>query len=98
MSRLRGCDRRGRSGPEAHLNQLRGAAEPLDADARAPVHTADERVLEEVENHASALALYFVYYNFRRAHQTLRVTPAMEAGISDHVWRIADIVALLDRA
>jgi hypothetical protein len=39
--------------------------------------------------------LYFMYYNFGRIHQALRVTPAMEAGIADHVWSIEGIVALL---
>jgi hypothetical protein len=47
------------------------------------------------ENHAATVALYFMYYNFGRLHQTLRVTPAMEAGISDHVWLIEKIVGLL---
>jgi hypothetical protein len=51
---------------------------------------------KKIENHASAIALYFMYYNFARVHQTLRVTPAMAAGISDHVWEIEEIVALLD--
>jgi IS1 family transposase len=51
---------------------------------------------KKVENHAAAVALYFMYYNFGRVHQTLRVTPAMEAGVSDHVWSIEEIVALLD--
>jgi hypothetical protein len=37
-----------------------------------------------------------MYYNFCRVHQTLRVTPAMEAGISSHVWSIGEIVELLD--
>ena len=41
------------------------------------------------------VSLYFMYYNFGRAHQTLRVTPAMEAGIADHVWSIEEIVGLL---
>ena len=41
-------------------------------------------------------ALYFMYYNFGRVHQTLRVTPAMEAGIADHVWSIDEIVGLLN--
>jgi IS1 family transposase len=50
---------------------------------------------KKVENHAAAVALYFMFYNFARVHQTLRVTPAMEAGVSDHVWSIAEIVALL---
>jgi IS1 family transposase len=52
---------------------------------------------KKVENHAAALALYFVYYNFARVHQTLRVTPAMEAGIADHAWSVSELVALLDR-
>ena len=37
-----------------------------------------------------------MYYNFARIHQSLRVTPAMEAGIADHVWSLAEIIALLD--
>jgi hypothetical protein len=43
------------------------------------------------------VALYFMFYNFARVHQTLRVTPAMEAGISDHVWSIEEIVNLVER-
>lgn len=50
---------------------------------------------KKVENHISALSLYFMFYNFCRVHQTLRVTPAMEAGIADHVWEIEEIMALL---
>ena len=50
---------------------------------------------KKIENHAAAVALYFMYYNFGRVHQTLRVTPAMEAGVSDHVWSIEEIVGLL---
>jgi hypothetical protein len=42
------------------------------------------------------VALHFVHYNFARVHQTLRVTPAMEVGFTDHVWTLGDIVALLD--
>jgi hypothetical protein len=50
---------------------------------------------KKLENHAATVALYFMYYNFARVHQTLRVTPAMEAGVSDHVWSIEEIVGLL---
>jgi hypothetical protein len=39
---------------------------------------------------------YFRYYNFGRMHQMLRVTPAIEAGIADHVWNVEEIVALVD--
>jgi transposase-like protein/IS1 family transposase len=44
------------------------------------------------ENHYAALALYFAYYNFVRIHQTLRVTPAMEAGLTDHVWTLGELL------
>jgi len=52
---------------------------------------------KKLENHAAMVSLYFMYYNFGRVHQTLRVTPAMEAGLADHVWAIEEIVGLLDR-
>jgi len=52
---------------------------------------------KKVENLECAIALHFMYYNFCRVYQTLRVTPAMEAGISDHVWEISEIVALLGK-
>jgi len=45
------------------------------------------------ENHWAALALYFAYYNFCRIHSTIRVTPAMEARITDHVWDLAELLA-----
>jgi IS1 family transposase len=52
---------------------------------------------KKVENHAAAVALWFMYYNFCRVHQTLRVTPAMEAGISNHVWSVEELVGLTER-
>lgn len=51
---------------------------------------------KKVENHAHAVALHFMWYNFGRIHKSLRVTPAMQAGVSDHVWSLAEIVALID--
>jgi len=51
---------------------------------------------KKVENHAAAVALWFMYYNFCRVHQTLRVTPAMETGIADHVWTLNELVGLLE--
>lgn len=50
---------------------------------------------KKVDNHRHAVALHYMYYNFCRVHQTLRVTPAMEAGIADHVWSIQEVVALM---
>ncbi len=50
---------------------------------------------KKIENHAYAVALYTMHYNFCRIHKTLRCTPAMEAGITDHVWNVEEIAALL---
>jgi IS1 family transposase len=50
---------------------------------------------KKIENHIAMVALHCMYYNFVRIHQTLRVTPAMEAGLSQHVWSIEDLVALI---
>jgi hypothetical protein len=49
---------------------------------------------KKVENHAAAVALHFIHYNFARIHKTLRITPAMAAGLSDHVWSYEEIAAL----
>ena len=51
---------------------------------------------KKFENHCHSVAIYFAYYNFCRVHQTLRVTPAMEAGLTDHVWEVAELLALMD--
>jgi hypothetical protein len=51
---------------------------------------------KKLENHMAALALYFMYYNFVRIHQTLRVTPAMAAGVTSKLWSIYDIVNLIE--
>ena len=52
---------------------------------------------KKLENHVAAVALHFMYYNFCRIHQTLRVTPAMAAGVTDRVWGVEEIVGLLAR-
>ena len=49
------------------------------------------------ENHAHAVALHYMHYNFCRVHQTLRITPAMEAGIANHVWTVDELIALLPK-
>jgi hypothetical protein len=51
---------------------------------------------KKVENLEAAVALHFMHYNFARIHKTLRVTPAMEAGVTDHVWSLDEIVRLTD--
>jgi IS1 family transposase len=52
---------------------------------------------KKVENLECAVSLHFMYYNFGRIHKTLRVTPAMAAGVSDHVWSLEEIAALADK-
>jgi IS1 family transposase len=51
---------------------------------------------KKIEHHSAAVALHMLHYNFVRIHQTLKVTPAMAAGVADRLWEISDIVALLD--
>ncbi len=52
---------------------------------------------KKVENHGHQVALYFMHYNFCRVHSSLRVTPAMQAGLTDHVWTLEELCALLPR-
>jgi IS1 family transposase len=49
---------------------------------------------KKIENHGHAVALHFMHYNFCRVHKTLRVTPTMEAGLSDHIWTLEELVSL----
>lgn len=53
---------------------------------------------KKVENHAYAVALHAMYYNFVRIHSKLRMSPAMAAGVADRLWEVADIVALVEDA
>ncbi len=50
----------------------------------------------KIENHAAAVALYYFAYNFIKIHGTLRCTPAMAAGVTDRLWDVSDLVALLE--
>ena len=52
---------------------------------------------KKIENHAAAVALHFIHYNFARIHKTLRITPAMAAGLSDHVWSYEELARLADQ-
>ncbi len=51
---------------------------------------------KKLVNHMHAVALNFMFYNFCKIHSTLRVTPAMEAGIDDHVWSMEEVVMMAD--
>jgi hypothetical protein len=51
---------------------------------------------KKAENHAHAVAIYFMHYNFVRIHQTLKISPAMAAGVTDKLWEMADMVKVLE--
>ena len=53
---------------------------------------------KKIANHDHSVPLFMTYYNFVRIHKTLRVTPAMAAGVSSRLWEVSDIVALLEAA
>ena len=75
--------------------RLSWKTESVDENEHSSVHSAHKCILKKIENHAAAVALWFVYYNFCRVHTTLRVTPAMAASISNHVWTIDELCGLL---
>ncbi len=52
----------------------------------------------KLKNHIQALSIYFMHYNFVRIHQKLRVTPAMEAGVTDRLWSLEDMVGNVDKS
>ena len=52
---------------------------------------------KKINNHAAMVAIHFMHYNFGRIHKTLRVTPAMQAGLTDHVWSLEEIVLLANK-
>ena len=56
------------------------------------------RSQRKLENHALAVALHYMHYNFCRIHKTLRVTPAMTAGVTDRLWTVADLAVLIEAA
>ena len=51
---------------------------------------------KKIQNHIHSIAIYTMYYNFVRIHSSLRVTPAMEAGVSSHVWDLEEMIGLVD--
>ena len=51
---------------------------------------------KKLENHMHAISLYFMFYNFCKIHKSLRVTPTMESGITDHVWDLEEVIEMAD--
>jgi hypothetical protein len=76
--------------------RLHQAAFAIVAAIASRQHTPRDPGSGSVENHCHAVALHFMYYNFVRIHEILRVTPAMAAGVTDRLWEIGDIVKVLE--
>jgi transposase InsO family protein len=53
---------------------------------------------KKIENHSASVALYMMYYNFGRKHATLGTTPAVKAGVADHIWSVEEIIGLLEKS
>ena len=74
------------------FRELRRAPKSYAANEQPQIYSAHKCLLKEVENHALSVALHYMNYNFCRIHKTLRVTPAMAAGVTDRLWLISDRV------
>ena len=76
----------------AMLQKIYGA--PSDAEMRRFTRLTNG-FSKKLENHGHMVAMYFMHYNYCRVHKTLRVTPAMEAGLTDHVWSIEELLSVI---
>ena len=65
------------------------------SDEHAPLHALSNGFSRKIENHEVAVALNYFVYNFIKIHRTLRVTPAMAAGVTTRLWEVSDLVNLL---
>ena len=80
--------------PEAHQHQLCGAVEFDFENALAPVHPFNQRFQQEAGQPESRRFAVYGVDNFCRVHSTLKVTPAMEAGLTDHVWNLQELLSI----
>ena len=67
----------------------------MDVRAGRRIAIAENFKLTHYPAHVASLAIYYMHYNFVRIHQSLRVTPAMAAGVTDRLWSVADLMGLL---
>jgi hypothetical protein len=70
----------------------------LTSDGHKAIWRLTNAFSKDAENHAHSVAIHFMFYNFARIHQTLRVSPAMAAGATGKLWKLGDIVAMIDAA
>ena len=79
------------------IGGMNGTFLPALSNSRIAANRIRSRTQDDTDNHIAAIAIYFMHYNFCRVHQTLRVTPAMEAGLSNHVWSMEELCELLPK-
>jgi hypothetical protein len=92
-----GCEARSSAEPfQAYLYQLRGASQFRFKMGGRRYTRLTNAFSRKIENHSAAVALYYFAYNFINIHRTLRVTPAMTAGVTTRLWEVSDLVALLE--
>ena len=94
-----GCKKRGVTGNPQEKHISTSFAERQNLTMRTSMRhftRLTNAFSKKIENHVAAISLHFMYYNFARVHQTLKLTPAMAAGVANHVWSIEEIVALLE--
>jgi hypothetical protein len=77
-------------------NQFAKSIIDIATGEAGPLHAIDERVLKEDREPRRRDCLHTMYYNFVRIHQTLKVPPAMAAGVTEKLWEVSDIVAMLE--
>ena len=78
------------------IGGMNGTFLPALSNSRIAANRRRSRTQDDTDNHIAAIAIYFMHYNFCRIHASLRVTPAMEAGVAQHVWSLEEMVGLLE--
>jgi hypothetical protein len=78
------------------VNHTRRARVAARATKKGQCISLQFHAVESFDNHAAMVAIHAVYYNFARIHKRLRITPAMAAGLSDHVWSLEEIMMMAD--
>jgi hypothetical protein len=96
MRRNHGRHRDRQSGSQAHRHQLRRAGQPVDPQGLRRFTRLTNAFSRKVENHFDGLVLSFMYDNVAHIRQTLRMSPAMAAGVSKTPWSMEDVVRIIE--
>src|SRR5258707_14252136 len=92
ICKLRAQNNQRESRSRTHKHFLCRASESFDANGNPSIYRLTNAFSKKLENHIHALSIYFMHYNFVRIHQTIRCSAAMEAGVTDRLWSLEDLV------